>query len=212
MYKYYQNTMSYMTVEQQDVAAADPHVVRTGARETDGEFVQFESTMYPDSADSPAADELAHEPWGLDNDFEHIHPDQDERWEVLSGELRVTIDGEEHILEEGDEISLPRDVPHQHHNPTDEPIRVVWERRPAFQTEEWAESVYALAQAGETDDEGVPGPLQIAVWIDAYSKETAYPTVVPVGVQRTLSSLLAPVGRRLGYRATYSREKLEMRA
>jgi hypothetical protein len=44
----------------------------------------------------------------------------------------------------------------------DRPIRVVWERHPAFRTEAWAESVDALAQAGKTDDEGVPSPLQIA--------------------------------------------------
>jgi len=182
---------------------AEPFVVRAGAEETDGEYARFESTMYPDGP--PSESDLAHEPWGLDNDFEHVHPDQEERWAVVSGELRVEVDGEERTLTEGEEVTLPRAVPHRHWNPTDRPIRVVWERRPAHRTAEWAESVYALAQAGVTDAEGVPSLLQVAVWIDAYSAETAYPTVLPVAVQRTLAAMVAPLGRLFGLQATYER-------
>lgn len=195
-----------MVDEPGDIPDMNPHVVRKGRDETDGEFVRLESTMYPEPVDAPAAGDLSHEPWGLDNDFEHIHPDQTERWTVLRGELRVAVDGSEQTLTAGDEITLPADVPHRHWNPTDRPIRVAWERRPAFQTETWAESVYALAQAGKTDDEGVPNPLQIAVWIDAFPAATAYPTVVPITLQRRLASLLAPVGRFVGFDAAYSRE------
>jgi len=146
----------------------------------------------------------------LDNDFEHVHPEQEERLEVLSGELRVSLKGEEQTLTAGDEIALPSNVPHQHWNPTDEPVRVIWERRPPFRTEEWAESVYALAQAGKTDEEGVPNLLQVAVWIDAFPAETAYPTAVPVAVQKTLSSLLTPIGRFTGFEARYSRETIDI--
>ncbi|WP_436935157.1 cupin domain-containing protein [Halovenus marina] len=195
-----------MTEGFSNIAELNPHVVRDNAAETDGEFVRFESTMYPSSTDPTAARELSHEPWGLDNDFEHVHPEQEERWKVLAGKLRIAVDGDEQILEEGEETTLPSDVPHRHWNPTDRPIRVRWERRPAFQTEAWAESVYALAQAGKTNEEGVPDPLQIAVWIDAFPAETAYPTVAPVSIQKRLSALFAPVGRLAGYEAQYSRE------
>lgn len=191
------------------IAEMNPHVVRKGGDETDGEFVRFESTMYPESVDAPAAMALSHEPWGLDNDFEHIHPEQTELWKVLTGELRVSIDGDEQTLTDGEEITLPSNVPHRHWNPTDKPIRVVWERRPAFQTETWAESVYALAQAGKTDEEGVPNPLQIAVWLDSFPAETAYPTVVPVRVQQRLAALLAPLGRLAGFEAEYSRDDID---
>lgn len=195
-----------MSAESNGIAEMDAHVVRKRAEETGGEFIRFESTMYPSSVNASAASELSHEPWGLDNDFEHIHPEQKERWEVLSGELQIELDGDEQTLTEGEEVTLQSNVPHRHYNPTNRPIRVVWERRPAFQTEEWAESVYALAQAGKTNDERVPNPLQIAVWIEEFPTETAYPAVVPVTVQKTVSSLLAPVGRLAGYEARYSRE------
>lgn len=186
---------------------ATPHLVRKSADETDGEFVRFESTIHPGDGDA----DLPHEPWGLDNDFRHVHPNQTERWEVVSGRLRISVDGDERTLTAGDDAVLPEDVPHRHWNPTAEPIRVVWERRPAFDDEEWAESVYALAQAGETDEDGVPSPLQIAVWIDTYPNATAYPAVLPVSLQRFGASLLAPVGRRLGYDATYERGEVDNR-
>lgn len=187
-----------------DLTDTNPHLVRASASETDGEFVRFESTMYPQ--DVSEAPDLPHEPWGLDNDFEHVHPDQTERWEVLVGELRIEVDGEERTLTAGEDATLPADVAHRHWNPTDEPIRVVWERRPAFDDEEWAESVFALAQTGAADEDGVPGPLQIAVWIDTYPGATAYPALLPPGVQRAVASLVAPLGRALGVEATYTRE------
>lgn len=196
----------YVTDGTEDVTELDPHVVRDGREQTQGEYVRFESTMYPASTDDPFAAELSHEPWGLDNDFEHVHPEQAEWWKVLSGELTVAVEGETHRLTEDEEITLPTDVPHRHWNPADRPTRVLWERRPAFRTEEWAESVYALAQAGKTDEEGVPNVLQVAVWIDEYPRETAYPTVAPVALQRATSRILAPIGRALGMKAAYSSE------
>jgi len=195
-----------MTREAGDIDGMNPHVVKKGAEETDGDFVRFESTMYPSSVDAPAARSLSHEPWGLDNDFEHVHPTQEEHWTVVAGTLRVEVDGDERTVSEGEEVTLPSDVPHRHYNPTDRPIRVVWERRPAFRTEAWAESVYALAQRGETDTNGVPNPLQIPVWIDEFPEETAYPTVAPVAVQRAASALIAPVSRMAGFKARYVRE------
>ncbi|PSP26829.1 cupin domain-containing protein [Halobacteriales archaeon QH_2_65_14] len=186
----------------------NPHVVRKGAEETGGEFVQFESTMYPAQDADGTGTHLPHERWGLDNDFEHVHPEQEEWWEVRTGKLRVAFDGDERTLTEGDDITLPAGVPHRHWNPTNEPIRVVWERRPAFRTEEWAESVFALAQAGKTDDDGVPDVLQSVVILDKYSTENPYFASVSIGVQKAAASLLSPLGRLAGYRATHSRSDL----
>lgn len=196
-----------MTGEPQDIADADPHVVRKSADETGGEFVRFESTMYPASAEGPSDTDLAHEPWGLDNDFEHVHTEQEERLAVVSGELRVVLPGEERTLTEGETVEIPRNTPHRHFNPTDRPTRLTWERRPALRTEEWAETVYAIAQAGETDEDGVPGPLQAAVILDEYAAENPYFASVPVGLQRVLASAVAPIGRLAGVEASRSRER-----
>lgn len=196
--------------EAEHLTDLNPHVVLKGPAETDGEYVRFESTMYPGPDTERNVTELSHERWGIDNDFEHVHPEQEERWEVQSGELRISFDGTERTLTEGEEIVLPAGVPHRHWNPMDDPIRVVWERRPAFETVEWAESVYALAQAGKTDEDGVPGVLQSVVIFDEYSIENPYFAAVPVSVQKAAMALLAPVGRLAGYDATHSREDFDM--
>lgn len=197
-----------MAEDARALAEADPFVVRKGAEETDGEFVRFEVTMYPSADNHISEVDLPHEKWSLDFDGEHIHPEQEERWKVLTGEFRVALEGEEHILNEGEEITLPTGVPHRHWNPTSQPIRLIWERRPAFHDEEWAESLYTLAQAGKTDEDGVPGTLQLAVITDEYPNESVYLTTLPVSIQKLLFSLLASIGRLMGYEATHSREEL----
>jgi len=190
-----------------NLAEVDPHRVRKSAAETDGELVRFESTLYPRSTDAPAATALPHEPWSLDYRVEHVHPEQEERWEVLAGELAVTLDGERHTLSAGEEMTLPEGVPHEHWNPGAEPARVVWERRPAHDDEAWAESLFALAQRGEVDENGVPGPLQLAVITDAYPVESVYLASVPVSLQRVGFSVLGAAGRLAGYEATHTRRE-----
>lgn len=192
-----------MSGESFDFDAADPHVVRATPAATDGEYVRFESTLYPVSED--AGVNLPHERWSLDYSFEHVHPRQDERWEVVAGELRVAVDGEQQTLTAGEELTLPAEVPHRHWNPADSPARVIWERRPAFDDADWAESLYALAQRGDVDDDGVPGLLQLAVITDAYPDASVYLASVPVGLQRLAFSALAAVGRWLGYEPTHTR-------
>lgn len=58
----------------------------------------------------------------------------------------------------------------------------------------------ALAQAGETDADGRPPFLQFAVLQDAYPGH-AYMTNLPVGLQKALFAMLAPIGRQMGYTA-----------
>ena len=53
----------------------------------------------------------------------HFHPEQDERFEVLEGSLRVNVDGEERDLAAGEAIEIPRKAVHQMWNPGDEPAR-----------------------------------------------------------------------------------------
>lgn len=186
-----------------DFDEANPHVVLVGADETDGEFVRFESTLHPslDVEDT----QLDHERWGIDLTAEHVHPEQEERIEVVSGEMRVEFQGDAWTVTEGDTVTFPPGEPHRHWNRSDRPARITWEVRPALRTEEWAESVYALAQAGKTNEEGAPGLLQSAVIFDEYPDTSVYLTVAPVFVQQAVSSALGPIGRLFGYEATHSR-------
>ncbi len=180
-----------------------PHVVLVSAEDTGGDYARFESTLHPSLAVEDT--ELNHARWGIDLTAEHVHPEQEEHIEVVAGEMQVEFNGETWTVTEGEDVTFPAGEPHRHWNDSDRPARIQWEVRPALRTEEWAESVYALAQAGKTDEEGAPGLLQSAVLLDEYPDTSVYLTVAPVSVQRVASSLLAPIGRLLGYEATNRR-------
>ena len=78
----------------------------------------------------------------------HLHPAQDERFEVLEGAVRVRVDGDEHELAEGDEIRIGRGQVHQMWNPGAEPARVRWVTTPGGRTEEWFRTLHGLLREG----------------------------------------------------------------
>lgn len=59
-----------------------------------------------------------------------------------------------------------------------------------------------LAREGKTNAEGTPNLLAMAVFLDAHP-DLVYLSSPPIGVQKILFRLLAPLGRRLGYMADY---------
>jgi PhnB protein len=65
----------------------------------------------------------------------HVHADQEESVEVLSGELRCRVGGEEHRLHAGESIVIPAGTPHAVWNAHPGGCRSVGEFRPARDTE-----------------------------------------------------------------------------
>lgn len=93
----------------------------------------------------------------------HFHPAQDERFEVLEGELTVKIGGETRVLKTGDSIDIPRGESHQFWNAGSVQARATWETRPALRTEEWWTAVDATGAA-----EGRPSLLTMAPLVHEY--------------------------------------------
>lgn len=182
----------------QDITDLDPCQVTKS--DTAGEYVRFEVTVHP-ALDADAAEvDLEHERFLIDNPDEHVHPHQKEVIEVFTGEYAVELEGTEHRLTAGEEITVPTNTPHRHWNPTAEPTRVAHEHHPALNSAEHVETMYELAQAGETNEKGIPNPLRFAVVNKAYPG-VVYTTAVPIPVQKALFTILAPFGRLAGYRA-----------
>jgi quercetin dioxygenase-like cupin family protein len=71
----------------------------------------------------------------------HLHPSQDERFEVLEGTVRAVIDGEERRHEAGETFEVPAGTVHQ--MSADPPARVRWQVRPALRTAEFFETLYS---------------------------------------------------------------------
>jgi quercetin dioxygenase-like cupin family protein len=89
-------------------------------------------------ASGPEALELEAE-WtpGSAEPVAHVHPSQDERFEVLEGELAVIAgDGERRTLTAGETLEIPRGTVHRMWNAGDRPARATWRVTPALRTEE----------------------------------------------------------------------------
>jgi quercetin dioxygenase-like cupin family protein len=161
-------------------------IFRKTTGDTGGELLEVESVYTRASPSRPPA---------------HYHPHQEECFEVLSGRLKVVVEGEERAYGEGEDFVVPPGISHEMW--TEEAgTRMNWQTRPAMKTEAFFESVWGLARVGKTNEKGIPNLLQLAVLFREYSEEfrLARP---PWPAQRTLFALLAPLGRLLGYRTRY---------
>ena len=161
-------------------------IFRTTTQDSDGDFLEVESVYTKPTPSRPPV---------------HYHPNQEERFEVLSGPLHVEVDGEERILDAGEVITIPPGTPHEM-SASEAGVRVNWQTRPALGTEAFFEAMWGLAHNGKTNEKGVPNILQTAVLMAAYDREFRLVSP-PRFVQKVVFGALAPIGRLLGYRADY---------
>ncbi|MGH3730602.1 MAG: cupin domain-containing protein [Micromonosporaceae bacterium] len=66
----------------------------------------------------------------------HYHPRQDERFEVIDGQLTVEVNGERRVLRAGDALDVPRGAVHRMWNAGPDTARASWRVRPRLRTEE----------------------------------------------------------------------------
>ena len=66
----------------------------------------------------------------------HHHPEQDERFVVLEGELTFELDGTPHVVGAGEDIEVPRETVHRVWNSGGTTARATWQVRPALRTAE----------------------------------------------------------------------------
>jgi quercetin dioxygenase-like cupin family protein len=67
---------------------------------------------------------------------EHVHPNMEERFEVLQGRAAFRVDGIEVVATDGEIVVAPPGSRHLAWNPTDAPVRLKIEMRPGLR---WAE-------------------------------------------------------------------------
>jgi quercetin dioxygenase-like cupin family protein len=157
--------------------------------DTDGEAVVIETVVQPDGFVAAA----------------HVHPSQTERFAVAEGTLALKVDGQEKTLSPGDVAIVEPGQAHKFWNAGDEPVRFVCEVRPALQFESLLETMFDLAADGKTNRKGMPNPLRLAVIAKAHFDTVRLP-FPPDWMQAAGLALGAPLGRLLGYEATYERE------
>lgn len=127
----------------------------------------------------------------------HFHPAQDEHFEVLSGSIRVKLDGRERVLAQGERIDIPRGAVHQIWNPSPEPAQVLWRTAPGGRTVQWFRAIDRLHREGRVGGNGMPGPLAFAVLLTEY--RDVFRLAGPDLLLRPALAALALVGRARGY-------------
>ena len=136
---------------------------------------------------------------------EHVHPHQDEHVEVLAGMVSIEINGQERTYFAGESFDFPRNVPHRFLGAAgSEEARILWQIRPALNSETLIETVYGLAADGKMEARGILSLCQTAVIYRAFHAE--YRLTKPSQlVQKMMFGILAPIGRLLGYQARYEK-------
>ena len=120
----------------------------------------------------------------------HRHPRQDERFEIVEGELLFRVDGVDRLVRAGEHLDVPRGALHQARNPGDHPTLAIWETRPALRTAD-----FFVAMNRAMRGRAKPGLLDAAAILNEYRDEfqLAKP---PLLVQLLVFGCLAPFGRR----------------
>jgi mannose-6-phosphate isomerase-like protein (cupin superfamily) len=161
-------------------------VFRRTSRDTGGQAVVLECFVQPKGFVAAA----------------HVHPSQEERFEILSGTVGFRTPLGERIAGPCERVTVPAGTPHTFWNAGEVEAHFVCEVRPALQFEQLVETMFALAADGKTNRKGMPNPLRLAVIANAHFDTVRLP-FPPAWIQKAGLLLGAPLGRLLGYRATY---------
>jgi uncharacterized protein YndB with AHSA1/START domain/quercetin dioxygenase-like cupin family protein len=116
----------------------------------------------------------------------HVHSSQSERLEVLSGVLKLTIDGHKHLLMPGQAMEVPPGTPHRQQPGAKGEGRVRIQARPAGDTLGFLERVEQMCRDGEFNRFGYPKPVPGARLIRDFG-QAGHATTPPLPVQRAFS-------------------------
>ena len=97
--------------------------------ESDGDLHQMRVTYAPHSDLPPS----------------HLHPSQDETFEILDGAVEFILDGVRSQHAAPAVMEVPAGTVHQLHNPTDQSATVLWSTRPALRTGEFFIALHEAA-------------------------------------------------------------------
>jgi quercetin dioxygenase-like cupin family protein len=132
----------------------------------------------------------------------HTHPLQEERFEVLEGTMHFRMRRRLIVAGPGKVVVVPPQVAHDFANAGRETAVVRVDIRPALKMEQLFETAVALAEEGRTMLNGIPRPLDLALFTREFEQEVkaAFP---PLWLQRLALAPLARLARRRGYDARY---------
>jgi quercetin dioxygenase-like cupin family protein/uncharacterized protein YndB with AHSA1/START domain len=119
----------------------------------------------------------------------HVHTSQSERLEVLSGAMKLTIDGDTHLLTPGQSMEVAPGVPHRQAPGGKGDGRVRVQTRPAGETQAFLERLEQMCRDGQFNRFGYPRPVAGARLMRDFA-DTGHASRPPLGVQRAFAGLV----------------------
>ncbi|PYL07056.1 MAG: hypothetical protein DME34_07655 [Verrucomicrobia bacterium] len=134
----------------------------------------------------------------------HIHPLQEEKFEIVSGRLTYFLDGKRHVAEAGTTVTLPPGIVHRHYGEDEKEDAVTIETvTPGLDWDYVLENLFGLGAEGSFNAISLPAFLIMQA---AKMKAAFYAGyIMPVWFQKPAAKALAPLLYRLGYRAVHKR-------
>jgi mannose-6-phosphate isomerase-like protein (cupin superfamily) len=168
------------------VSGEEIEFIRTAA-DTDGELLELELRLSPDGK-VPGA---------------HVHPHQEERFEVLEGRMRFRMGLKTIEAGPGDVVTVPAGKVHKFANAGDTTAVVNVQVTPALEMERLLETAAQLAEEGRVLASGMPKPLELALFVREFKDEVRGPGS-PGALQRAALAPLAAIARLRGLNQRYA--------
>ena len=153
---------------------------RKTSADTNGEYVEIDLRLAPDGA-VPGT---------------HVHPKQEERFEVVSGTMKFRLGLKRIVAGPGEVVVVPAGAVHNFANAGDDTAHVRVTVSPALKMEELFETSVALAEAGRVTKRGMPKPLDLAVFVERFDDEARAPFPPAPVVKAVMAPLRALAQRR----------------
>ena len=153
--------------------------LKTG-KDTNGEFVQCRMWVNP----------KAYMP------VRHIHPNQIETFEVVSGTLKIECDGVIKSLQSKESFTVPKGKPHQWWNQSDSSeLEMIVTMTPAHNWDIQMEQTFGIM-----NEKGKLSFLQVMTMQKEYEM---YIAGLPIPIQKIISAILYPIVRLRGLKKFY---------
>jgi quercetin dioxygenase-like cupin family protein len=132
----------------------------------------------------------------------HVHPNQEEKFEVLRGTMKFRYGMKKIVAEAGETVTVPPGKVHDFANAGDEAALVRVTISPALKMEQLFETTGALANEGKVTKSGMPKPLEMALFVREFGDEARAP-FPPHSVILGVTAPLAAIAKRRGNDCRY---------
>lgn len=134
----------------------------------------------------------------------HVHPEQEERFTVLSGAMRFRVRGRAVVVRAGETLAVRAGAVHSFANAGRDLAYVSVETRPALQMEALLETAAAMARAQHAAGRSLPWPVDLMLFMRDFEREVRAP-YLPALLVRPVIRGLAGLASARGWDERYRR-------